>query len=395
MARSWEKPPWRGWGRDAQSPAVSTSHCRMKKGPPCRNQRDVLSLLSPWEDWHCHVFRLLFSPTEPLGAEASTDNSDHLILNKVFLAGNWILYFPPNLVRGAYPHISWAEHWARLAGRGAEVWRPFSASTLSFRGHRFRPTTGPRGTSRTLSFAGQSLHLGDFQATSWGECLGGEWPAGRILIDRRRGGGQAKAWRWEDARHFQWRINPPGQAFKPSAKEWLWNAQAIVKKCVQVVGVGRPGPRAKRPSLTMLTARPPSTEPRENLVVGLGAEGSPALCRPPGASSLEKGRVLTLKSHLFHHLHPFGRRASVTSDLSRGDQPLPDLSTPAELFSSTFSTHTAYRPPALTLLSGFPGPSGPDVVMKPSEALFPCLSRVMSCHMKLPRYGVAVSLQHI
>lgn len=33
-------------------------------------------------------FCLLFSPTEPLGAKASTDNSDHLILNKVFLAGN-------------------------------------------------------------------------------------------------------------------------------------------------------------------------------------------------------------------------------------------------------------------------------------------------------------------
>ena len=32
---------------------------------------------------------------------------------------------------------------------------------------------GPSGTSRILSFAGQSLCLGDFQATSWGECLGG------------------------------------------------------------------------------------------------------------------------------------------------------------------------------------------------------------------------------
>lgn len=33
-------------------------------------------------------FHLLFSPTEPLGAEASADNSDNLILNKTFQAGN-------------------------------------------------------------------------------------------------------------------------------------------------------------------------------------------------------------------------------------------------------------------------------------------------------------------
>lgn len=75
--------------------------------------------------------------------------------------------------------------------------------------HRF--VSGPQvqadhGTKwhvQDLSFAGQSLHLGDFQATSWGGCLGGEWPAGRILIDRRRGGGRAKAWRWEHGRHIQ------------------------------------------------------------------------------------------------------------------------------------------------------------------------------------------------
>ena len=45
---------------------------------------------------------------------------------------------------------------------------PSQPPHVCFGGHRFRPTTGPRGTSRTLSFAGQSLHLGDFQATSWG-----------------------------------------------------------------------------------------------------------------------------------------------------------------------------------------------------------------------------------
>lgn len=35
------------------------------------------------------IFYFQFSPTEPLGAEAPADNSDNLILNQGFLAGNY------------------------------------------------------------------------------------------------------------------------------------------------------------------------------------------------------------------------------------------------------------------------------------------------------------------
>lgn len=41
------------------------------------------------------------------------------------------------------------------------------------------------------------------QATSWGGCLGGEWPAGRILIDRRRGEDRPRPGGWEHGRHIQ------------------------------------------------------------------------------------------------------------------------------------------------------------------------------------------------
>lgn len=97
---------------------------------------------------------------------------------------------------------------------------------------------------------------------------------------------------------------------------------------------------------------------------------------------------------LFHHLHPFGRWALVTSDLRVTSPSLTSLLQPS--CSLAHSPHTPpHGPPALKLPSGFPGPSGPDVVIKPPEAFFPRLSRAISCHMKLPRYGVAVSLQHI
>ena len=167
--RSLHGGAWAGMPRAQLSPPLTAGWRRDQRA----ETRGIFSACWAPGEIDTLTFLPLFSPTEPLGAKASTENSDHLILNKVFLAGNWILYFPPNLVRGSYPHICWAEHWARLGGRGAEAWWPFSGTTRLFWGYWYRPTTGPSGKSRTLSFAGQSLCLGDFQATSWGECLGG------------------------------------------------------------------------------------------------------------------------------------------------------------------------------------------------------------------------------
>ena len=81
-------------------------------------------------------------------------------------------------------------------------------------------------------------------------------------------------------------------------------------------GWGGRGPRAQRPSLTMPISRPPSTEPRENLVVELGAEGSPALCTDHPVHQARKRAVSSPSSPTCFNL--FGSWASVTSDLSRG-----------------------------------------------------------------------------
>lgn len=170
---------------------------------------------------------------------------------------------------------------------------------------------GPSGTSRTCPLQGSHC-TGDFQATSWegvSEESGlqtGFWSRRRGEDGPRPGGGTRTTHSVTESTHLD-------RPSKPSARSDSAQCQAAVKQCVQVVGVGGREPTsAQRPSLPMPISRPPSTEPRRNLVVELGAEGSPALCTDhPVHRARKRAIFLTLKSHLFQSLRQVG---SVTSD---------------------------------------------------------------------------------
>ena len=112
-----------------------------------------------------------------------------------------------------------------------------------------------------------------------------------------------------------------------------------------------------------------------------GCRGFPSpVHRSPCSSSPETGRFLTLESPCFTISSPLaGGPRSHLICLGVTSPSLTSLLQPS--CSLAHSPHTPpHGPPALTPPSGFPGPSGPDVVMKPPEVLFPSLQGHLLSH---------------
>lgn len=87
-SRRWEKLPWRGLGRVHGGPGPGVSTSQDKGQTTSQKPEGWTQPPETRDDDTVRIFQLLFFPTEPLQAEAPADNSDNLILNQAFLAGN-------------------------------------------------------------------------------------------------------------------------------------------------------------------------------------------------------------------------------------------------------------------------------------------------------------------